>query len=372
MLKTPLYELHRQQGARNVSFAGYQLPLHYAAGVLAEHRHTRAAAGLFDVSHMGQLRLGGRGAALALEGLLPADLLELGQDRQAYALLTNERGGVLDDLIITRRGEDEFLLVVNAACKHTDLAHLRRHLPAMDVQLMQDRALLALQGPRAREVLAALLPEAATLTFMSGCTGVIDGAEVYVSCSGYTGEDGFELSVAAADTERLARRLLSCEAVELIGLGARDSLRLEAGLCLYGHELNTETTPVAAGLMWSIGRARRADGARPGGFPGAGPIFAQQQQGAARRLVGLRVHGQRPVRAGQSVVDDGGGEVGTVTSACFAATSAAPVAMAYVDSALALPGQELNVAVRGRQLPVRVSRLPFVPRRYFRGQGKAD
>jgi len=367
VLKTPLDGLHRELGARMAPFAGYDMPVQYAGGILAEHRHTRESAGLFDVSHMGQLVLRGAGVDAALESLVPVDVSGLELDAQVYALFTNERGGVLDDLIITRWAEEELFLVVNAACKERDIAHLRAGLPGFEVDVPRDRALLALQGPAARAALAEILPAAADLAFMRGMRAAVDGEPVYVCCCGYTGEDGFEISLAADAAEGLARRLLASGRVAFAGLGARDSLRLEAGLCLYGHELSPEISPVAAGLMWSVSRARRADGERAGGFPGAGEIFRQQAEGVARRRVGLRVDGKRPLREGQSVTADAGTEVGSVTSACFGASLGAPIAMAYVESELTEPGTRLHVDVRGRPVPVTVSRMPFVPRRYFRG-----
>jgi aminomethyltransferase len=367
MLKTPLDALHRELGARMVPFAGYEMPVQYPAGILSEHQHTRNAAGLFDVSHMGQVRISGAGVDLALESLVPVDLLGLQDNNQVYALLTNESGGILDDLIITRWGPEEFFLVVNAACKDEDIAHLRANLPNCEIDVMADRGLLALQGPKAREVLSALVPAASGLTFMSGCRAEIDGVEVYLTCSGYTGEDGFELSIPGHATEQVARTLLAQDPVEAIGLGARDSLRLEAGLCLYGHELTTETTPVEACLMWSISKARRADGDRPGGFPGADTIFARQAEGVPRRRVGLKVDGKRPVREGQSVINAEGQEIGTITSACFGASLGAPIAMAYVDSEYREPGTALSVDVRGKPQAVTAARTPFVPQRYYRG-----
>ncbi len=367
MLKTPLDGLHRELGARMVPFAGYDMPVQYPAGILTEHQHTRNAAGLFDVSHMGQVRIIGAGVAEALESLVPVDLLGLREHAQVYALFTNDRGGVLDDLIVTRWGPEEFFLVVNAACKEQDIAHLKSHLPDQDVEVLPDRALLALQGPAARDVIAALVPQAAGLTFMNGCPADIDGIEAYITCSGYTGEDGFELSVPASAAESVARHLLSHEAVEAIGLGARDSLRLEAGLCLYGHELTPETTPVEACLMWSISKARRADGERAGGFPGAELIFSRQAEGVPQRRVGLQVEGKRPVREGQLVLNAEGEEIGSVTSACYGATLGAPIAMAYVNSEYREPGTALSVDVRGKPQPVTVTRTPFVPQRYYRG-----
>jgi len=367
MLKTPLDALHRELGARMVPFAGYDMPVQYPSGILSEHQQTRTAAGLFDVSHMGQVRISGAGVDRALEALVPVDLLGLADNSQVYALFTNAEGGVLDDLIITRWGAEEFFLVVNAACKEQDIAHLRSHLQDFEIEVMEGRGLLALQGPAARAVMADLIPAAAELTFMNGCRAEIDGVEVYVTCSGYTGEDGFELSVPGAETDRVARLLLARDEVEPIGLGARDSLRLEAGLCLYGHELTTETTPVEACLMWSISKARRADGERPGGFPGAEIIFARQAEGVPQRRVGLQVEGKRPVREGQSVMNAEGEQIGTVTSACFGASLGSPVAMAYVNSEYREPGTALSVDVRGKAQPVTVTRTPFVPQRYYRG-----
>jgi aminomethyltransferase len=367
MLHVPLDALHREIGARMVPFAGYEMPVQYADGIIAEHQHTRAAAGLFDVSHMGQVCITGAGATEALEALLPVDLVGLGHHEQVYALLTNDAGGVRDDLIVTRWDEDTFFLVVNAACKEADIAYLRDRLPGLALQVLEDRALLALQGPKAREVMQTLLPGATALTFMHGSPAEIDGEDIYITCSGYTGEDGFELSLPAGIAESVARRLLADERVRPIGLGARDSLRLEAGLCLYGHELSETITPVEAGLMWSISRARRRDGDRPGGFPGAEAIFAMADSGPARRRVGLKVEGKRPVREGQSVLDASGAEVGVITSACMGVTLGAPIAMAMVDSACREPGTALAVDVRGKALPVIVTRTPFVPQRYFRG-----
>lgn len=367
MLKTPLDSLHRELGARMVPFAGYDMPVQYPAGILAEHTHTREAAGLFDVSHMGQVCVRGAGAAEALEQLVPVDVIDLDNHAQVYALLTNEQGGVMDDLIITRWSEDEFFLVVNAACKEQDIAHLKAGLPGLELEVMGERGLLALQGPASREVIKDIAPTAAELTFMHGCWAEFQGEKIYITCSGYTGEDGFEISMPEAIADAVARRLLAHDSVEPIGLGARDSLRLEAGLCLYGHELTASTTPVSACLMWSISKARRADGTRAGGFPGADVIFAQQQAGPAQRRVGLRVEGKRPVRDGQVVVAEDGTEVGVITSACFGASLGAPIAIAYVDNAYREIGTHLSVDVRGKLLPVVVVRTPFIPQRYHRG-----
>lgn len=364
---TPLDALHRELGARMVPFAGYDMPVQYAAGIIKEHLHTRLAAGLFDVSHMGQVLIEGEGSTALLESLVPVDVEALAVNQQTYALFTNDQGGVLDDLIITRWGEEQFFLVVNAGCKVADIAHLRAHLSGQTLTVLEDQALLALQGPAARDVMRTLCPDAAQLVFMHGCAAVIDGVEVYITCSGYTGEDGFELSVPAAAAEQLARRLLSTESVQAIGLGARDSLRLEAGLCLYGHELTTEIDPVQAGLLWSISKSRRADGARAGGFPGAQVIFQLMADKPALCRVGLTVDGKRPVREGQAVFDAAGRQVGEICSACYGASVGGPIAMAYIERELGQPGTQLQVGVRDKHLPVTVSPMPFTPRRYFRG-----
>ncbi|MEM1156024.1 MAG: glycine cleavage system aminomethyltransferase GcvT, partial [Pseudomonadota bacterium] len=332
-----------------------------------EHTHTREAAGLFDVSHMGQLIISGSGSQAMLESLLPVDIEALALDHQTYALLTNEAGGVLDDLIIARWGPEEFFLVVNAARKEQDIAHLRAHLNNAQLRVLEDQALLALQGPMARQLMAEICPEAAGLTFMQGMKTTLEGAEVYITASGYTGEDGFEISVPAAVAEAVARRLLSNASVLPVGLGARDSLRLEAGLCLYGHELTEQINPIEAGLTWSISRSRRPDGAKPGGFPGDGVIFESLTKGLERRRVGLTVKGKRPVREGMSVLNSEGSEVGTICSACYGATVGGPIAMAYVQDAYSGIDSVLQVDVRGKPVDVQVSKMPFIPQRYYRG-----
>ncbi len=367
LLTTPLDALHRELGAKMVPFAGYDMPVQYPGGIIREHLHTRAAAGLFDVSHMGQVLIEGEGAAATLEKLVPVDVHGLGVNRQTYALFTNEQGGVLDDLIITRWDEQRFFLVVNAGCKEQDIAHLRAHLQGQQLTVLAGQALLALQGPAAREVMRRLCPAAAELVFMQGCATTLDGVQVYITCSGYTGEDGFEISVPAAQAPALARRLLDIEAVEPVGLGARDSLRLEAGLCLYGHELTADIDPVQAGLLWSISRVRRPGGERAGGFPGAAVIFQKMEDGSPLRRVGLTVQGKRPVRDGQAVLDAQGRQVGSVCSACYGASVGGPIAMAYIERGLGEPGTELNVDVRGKLVPVTVTPMPFIPQRYFRG-----
>jgi len=369
LLITPLHALHLELGARMVPFAGYDMPVQYPQGVMKEHLHTREQAGLFDVSHMGQILLTGAGAAKALETLVPVDIIDLPVGMQRYAMFTNEQGGILDDLMVANLGNDRLFLVVNAACKAQDLAHLRKHLGAhCEIQpLFEERALLALQGPAAVTVLQRLAPDVAKMTFMLFEPVTLLGAACYVSRSGYTGEDGFEISVPTAHAEKLARALLAEPEVEAIGLGARDSLRLEAGLCLYGHDMNEKTTPIEASLLWAISKARRADGPRAGGFPGADTIFAQQQQGVARKRVGLLPQERTPVREGAEVVDAQGNVIGTVCSGGFGPTLGAPLAMAYLDSAFTPIDTEVWAIVRGNRLPMKVYKLPFVAQRYYRG-----
>ncbi|WP_226503057.1 glycine cleavage system aminomethyltransferase GcvT [Pseudomonas sp. MWU16-30317] len=366
---TPLHALHLELGARMVPFAGYDMPVQYPLGVMKEHLHSREQAGLFDVSHMGQIRLTGANAAKALEALVPVDIIDLPVGMQRYAMFTNPQGGILDDLMVANLGDDQLFLVVNAACKDQDLAHLRAHLGDQCTvePLFEQRALLALQGPAAVTVLARLAPGVATMTFMQFAAVSIDGSDCYVSRSGYTGEDGFEISVPAERAEALARRLLAEPEVAAIGLGARDSLRLEAGLCLYGHDMNSETTPIEASLLWAISKARRSDGARAGGFPGAEVIFAQQRDGIARKRVGLLPQERTPVREGAEVVDAEGKVVGSVCSGGFGPTLGAPVAMAYVDIAHSVLDSDLWAVVRGKRVAVKVSKMPFVVQRYYRG-----
>ncbi len=364
--RTPLHDLHVECGARMVPFAGYEMPVQFS-GILDEHRQVRAAAGLFDVSHMGQVRLRGAGAAAALERLVPVDVFDLAAGRQRYALFTNPQGGILDDLMVTNAG-DHLFLVVNAARKAHDVAHLRHHLPAdCQIEELTDRALLALQGPAAGAVMAGLAPESADMTFMTAADIAVDGVECLATRSGYTGEDGFELSVPVDAAERIARLLLAQDGVAPIGLGARDSLRLEAGLCLYGHDIDETTTPVEAGLTWAIQKVRRAGGARAGGFPGAEVILRQMADGPARKRVGLRPEGRAPVREGAELIDGHGDTVGHVTSGGFGPTVGGPVAMGYVAAEHAAAGTRLNAVVRGKALPLTVARMPFVEQRYYRG-----
>ena len=342
LLTTSLDALHRELGAKMVPFAGYDMPVQYPSGIIKEHLQTRASAGLFDVSHMGQVVIEGENAAAMLEALVPVDVEALPDNGQTYALFTNAQGGVLDDLIITRWSQERFFLVVNAACKEQDIAHLQANLSGQSLTVLPEQALLALQGPAAREVMRELCPAASDLVFMRGCSAQLEGVDAYITCSGYTGEDGFEISLPAEKGDALARRILAFPQVEPIGLGARDSLRLEAGLCLYGHELNPEIDPVQAGLLWSVSKSRRADGLRPGGFPGADIIFERIAASTALRRVGLVVEGKRPVREGQVVVDGDGEQVGAICSAGYGASLGKPIAMAYIDRPLGEPGTEIG------------------------------
>ncbi len=369
LARTPLYGLHVELGARMVPFAGYEMPVQYPTGVLKEHLHTRAQAGLFDVSHMGQVKLSGAGADAAFETLTPVDILGLPSGQQRYALFTNDAGGVLDDLMVARLG-DELFVVVNAACKAPDIALMQNGLAGKcAVQPMPERALLALQGPQAASALARLAPAVADMTFMQVARVRIAGADCIVSRSGYTGEDGYEISVPADAAEALARALLAQPDVAPIGLGARDSLRLEAGLCLYGHDIDTTTTPVEASLAWALSKARRAGGARAGGYPGAAVIERQLAGGVARKRVGLRGLDRAPVREGAALFDGaeaGARRIGHVTSGGPGPTFGAPVAMGYVETPLAGVGTRLFAEVRGRRLPMEVCKTPFVPQRYHR------
>lgn len=361
---TVLNDLHHAQGAKMVGFAGYEMPVQYKLGVLKEHLHTRASAGLFDVSHMGQVILRGPDVARALEALVPVDVIGLAEGRQRYALFTNDAGGIEDDLMIANRG-DHLFLVVNAACKHADVARMRAALEpqGITVKMLENRALVALQGPAAEDVLAEHCPDVREMKFMDVATLPIAGAECWISRSGYTGEDGFEISVPNAAAMDLAKSLLGDARVEAIGLGARDSLRLEAGLCLYGQDLDTDTTPIAAGLGWAISKARRTDGARAGGFPGDTRILSEMAEGTALKRVGLQPEGRAPLRAGVVLFDaeEGGSEMGTVTSGGFGPSVEGPVSMGYVPRAQASEGTTLWAELRGKRVPVRVAKLPFVP-----------
>lgn len=366
LLTTPLHALHRELGAKMVPFGGYDMPVQYGKGILSEHLHTRSAAGLFDVSHMGQVVLGGEEAAAALESLVPVDVVDLPVGKQRYAFFTNEQGGILDDLMITRR-EGDLLLVVNAACKQHDIHHLTTQLSARcRVQPRPDLALLALQGPAAEHSLARLNPAVTSLRFMTGSPFTLEGAECFVTRSGYTGEDGFEISVPADRAEALARALLAQPQVQPIGLGARDTLRLEAGLCLYGHDITTETTPIEAGLSWAIQKVRRAGGARAGGYPGAAVIDAQLSNGVSNQRVGLVGLERVPVREGACIVDGAGHKLGVVTSGTLGPSVNQPIAMAYLPANHVQPEHEVYAEVRGKRWPMRVRPMPFVPHRYHR------
>ena len=360
--RTPLHAVHEERGARMVDFAGWALPVHYPAGIMAEHRQCRDAASLFDVSHMGQVLVHGEHAAQAFEALVPGNLTGLGEGSLRYTVLTNAQGGVLDDLIVGRIAGG-LSVVVNAACREADLAHLRAALePAHRVEELSERALLALQGPAAAAVIARLAPAVAELRFMQSAEADIGGRHCRIARSGYTGEDGFEISVAADDAAALARLLLDQAEVEPAGLGARDSLRLEAGLCLYGHELSPEITPIEAGLAWTIGKRRREQG----GFPGAETILRQLREGPARKLVGIRPDGRTPARENTEIQDTGGRPIGFVTSGGFGPTVGGPIALGYVAAAHAAPGTPLTLIVRDRPHPAHVAKTPFVPHRYAR------
>ena len=371
--RVPLHDLHVARGGKIVPFAGYEMPVQYTAGVLKEHLHTRASAGLFDVSHMGQIVLRPKSgkvedAARALERLVPQDILAVPHGRQRYAQFTSDAGGILDDLMVANFG-DHLFLVVNAACKTEDEAHLRKHLSdTCIIEPLPDRALIALQGPKAVEVLSKHAPSVAAMKFMDAGPHKVLGIDCFVSRSGYTGEDGFEISVPAEDAERLATALLADPTVLPIGLGARDSLRLEAGLCLYGHDIDTTTTPVEGAQEWSVQKSRRLGGARAGGFPGADIILKQFETGASRRRVGLRAEGRAPVREGAALYasETSSDKIGAVTSGGFGPTLNAPVAMGYLPTSLSNEGTTVFADVRGQCLPLRVSAMPFVPNGYKR------
>ena len=367
---TPLNALHLELGARMVPFAGYSMPVQYPAGLMTEHRHTRTAAGLFDVSHMGQLRLTGADAAAAFETLIPVDVIGLAVGKQRYGLLLNDEGGILDDLMFFKESDDSLFVIVNGACKAADIAHITARIgQRCTVQPLPDRALLALQGPQAAAVMARLAPGIEQLVFMTGGNFAVAGADCFITRSGYTGEDGFEISVPAAQAEALARALLAQPEVAPIGLGARNSLRLEAGLCLYGNDLDTSTTPSEAGLNWAIQKVRRTGGARAGGFPGADKVLAQIDDPTllTRKRVGLIATERVPVREPAVLENMDGQQVGQVTSGLLSPTLNQPIAMAYVSPDYAAPGTQLFAMVRGKPVPMQVSAMPFIPARYFRG-----
>lgn len=373
LLKTPLHALHLELGARMVPFAGYSMPVQYPAGLMAEHLHTREAAGLFDVSHMGQIRLTGPDAAAAFESLMPVDVVGLAPGKQRYGLLLTDDGTIIDDLMFVNRDRDnggDLFVIVNGACKHGDLAHMQKRIGARcTIEPQFDRGLLALQGPQAVTALARLLPGVEKLVFMTGAAFRWQDRPVFATRSGYTGEDGFELSLAAADTEPFARALLAQPEVKPVGLGARNSLRLEAGLCLYGNDIDTTTTPVEAGLNWAMQKVRRTGGARAGGFPGADRVLAQLdgQLALTRVRVGLVAQERVPVREHTELQDPAGARVGEVTSGLLGPSINQPVAMGYVDPACAAIGTRVHAIVRGKPVPMQVAAMPFVPNRYFRG-----
>ena len=366
LLNTPLHGLHVELGAKMVAFAGYAMPVSYAPGIIAEHLHCRAAAALFDVSHMGQLRLSGTGAAAALESLVPGDIVGLGVNRQRYGFFTDANGGILDDVMITRRDND-ILIVVNASCKSADTAYLNARIGReCSVEPLPQLALLALQGPQAVVALSRLNADVGKLTFMTGMRTMLAGTDCFVTRSGYTGEDGFEISAEAHAAPALARALLAQPEVRPAGLGARDTLRLEAGLCLYGHDIDQTTTPVEAGLAWAIAKVRRAGGARAGGYPGANVIERQMATGCEAKRVGLIGSQRIPVRQNAIITDSKGDKLGKVTSGTLSPSLNFPIAMAYV-AAKAGATQDLFSEVRGQRQPMRFTTMPFVPHRYHRG-----
>jgi len=361
-LPTPLYDLHRQLGGKMVAFAGYALPIQYGAGILAEHRHTRMAASLFDVSHLGQVLVHGDDPARALEGLVPGDLLALPQGRMRYTLLTNADAGIRDDLMVVH-GHDGWSLVINAGPKAADLAYLREHLGEDRVEFLEDRAMLALQGPAAAAVLSRFAGGCAQMPYLSAANFKIAGVDAFVTRSGYTGEDGFEISLPAGEAALVAAALLDAPDVAPAGLGARDSLRLEAGLCLYGHDLDATTTVVEAGLTWTISKRRRAEG----GYPGAEIVRCELAEGVRRRRVGLVPDGRAPVREGAEVLGEDGRQIGRVTSGGFGPTVEGPVAMGYVETAFAAIDTKVQILLRGRPLAAKVVKLPFVSTHYYKG-----
>ncbi|MCE2509800.1 MAG: glycine cleavage system aminomethyltransferase GcvT [Alphaproteobacteria bacterium] len=362
LLRTPLYDLHRKLNGKMVDFAGFELPVQYEAGILTEHRHTRSKASLFDVSHLGQVVIGGDDPARALERLVPGDLVNLGEGRMRYTMFTNDTAGILDDLMIVNRGGD-WLVIINAGPRVADLAHLRAHLGADRVAYHPDRALIALQGPAAATVLARFAADCARMPYLSSATLSIAGVEAFVMRSGYTGEDGFEISLLPDRAEAVAEALLAEPEVAPAGLGARDSLRLEAGLCLYGHDLDPATTVVEAGLTWTVSKRRRAEG----GYPGAEIVARQLAEGPLRRRVGLLPEGRAPVREGAEILAPDGRKIGTITSGGFGPTVEGPVAMGYVETPFAAEGTEVQALLRGRPVAARIVKPPFVATRYYKG-----
>ncbi len=369
LLNTPLNSLHLELGARMVPFAGYSMPVQYPMGLMAEHIHTRSEAGLFDVSHMGQLRLVGTDAASAFESLMPVDVIDLPVGKQRYGLLLTDEGNIIDDLMFVNRGADIFV-IVNGACKVNDVAHIQGRIGAKcQVIPMPERALLALQGPKAVDALSRMVPGVEKLVFMTGASFDWQGADLFITRSGYTGEDGFEISVHNDHVDAFARALLAQAEVRPIGLGARNSLRLEAGLCLYGNDIDTSTTPIEAGLNWAIQKVRRTGGARAGGFPGADIVLGQLDgsRSLTRKRVGLIAQERVPVREHVELQNTQGVKIGEVSSGLLGPSANVPVAMGYVDVASASLGTVVNAMVRGKAVPMTVSAMPFVPNRYYRG-----
>jgi aminomethyltransferase len=369
LLNTPLNSLHLELGARMVPFAGYSMPVQYPMGLMAEHIHTRSEAGLFDVSHMGQLRLVGTDAAAAFESLMPVDVIDLPVGKQRYGLLLTDEGNIIDDLMFVNRGADIFV-IVNGACKVNDIAHIQGRIGAKcQVIPMPERALLALQGPKAVDALSRMVPGVEKLVFMTGASFEWQGADLFITRSGYTGEDGFEISVHNDQADLFARALLAQAEVKPIGLGARNSLRLEAGLCLYGNDIDTSTTPIEAGLNWAIQKVRRTGGARAGGFPGADIVLGQLDgsRSLTRKRVGLIAQERVPVREHVELQNTQGVKIGEVSSGLLGPSANVPVAMGYVDVASASLGTVVNAMVRGKAVPMTVSATPFVPNRYYRG-----
>ncbi len=366
LLKTSFYALHKLAGAKFVPFAGFSMPVQYTIGIKQEHLHTRSQAGLFDVSHMGQIIITGDNCAKELEALVPVDIIYLPSMKQKYALFTNEQGGVLDDLMVAKISANKLFLVVNAGCKEADLKHLQDSLPTCKVEMLLDKSLLALQGPKARAIMAKVSIEAAKMVFMDVANLSLNGIKCLVTCSGYTGEDGYEISVANDQAEELAKYLLSFTDVEWVGLGARDSLRLEAGLCLYSNELNAKITPIEASLNWAISKSRRVDGVRAGGFIGADIILSQMQNGTEYKRVGLQPLGKAPVRDGAILVNTNGENIGVVTSGGYSPTLAKPIAIGRLKQPFTSLDTKVFALVRNKQIVMQVVKLPFVKQNYYR------
>ena len=366
--KTPFHQMHVDAGAKMVPFAGYEMPVSYPLGIKKEHTHTRERAGLFDVSHMGQIRLSGEQVMAALESLVPVDIIDLPKMKTRYALFTNENGGVLDDLMVTNLGDNSLFLVVNAACKYADFKHLQDHLgSSCELELDDDLALLALQGPKAAKVLSGLAPAVNEMTFMTAKQVMINDISCFITRSGYTGEDGFEISVSSQDAENLADILLSSEEVDWIGLGARDSLRLEAGLSLYGHELDTSHSPVESSLNWALSKVRRLGGEREGNYLGDKIILNQLQHGSDTKVVGLLPEGRMPVRDGATIQDENGNQIGYVTSGGFGPTLNKPISIARLETKYTNSQSKLFALVREKKIAVEIIKLPFVKHNYYRG-----